>query len=108
MLNLFLSRQKIDLLLVSMNKNFNFQNKMIAKFPPVLSCFHLQARTIIQGKLNSLQQELEMSTQRADEEADSATKLQTQVSRLTADLAQTRSKYERELNEKVEELEELR
>lgn len=68
----------------------------------------VKMRTIAQNRLNSMMQELEMTTQRADEEADSATKLQAQVSRLTSELAQLRTKHEREVNEKGEELEETR
>ncbi|CAH8831109.1 unnamed protein product [Trichobilharzia szidati] len=67
-----------------------------------------KARTLIQNKLNTAQQELEVLTHRADEEAETVVKLQGQVSRLTSELSQTKSKYEKEINEKTEEFDELK
>ncbi|KAH9594376.1 hypothetical protein MS3_00005684 [Schistosoma haematobium] len=68
----------------------------------------IKTRTLVQNKLNTVQQELDTLIHRADDEAESVVKLQTQVTRLTSELTQTKTKYEKEFNEKTEEFDELK
>ncbi|KAK4472912.1 hypothetical protein MN116_004118 [Schistosoma mekongi] len=68
----------------------------------------IKTRTMFQSKLNTMQKELDASVHRADEEAENAEKLQSQLTRFTSELAQTKSKYEKMFSEKTEEFDELK
>nr|AAW26371.1 SJCHGC09440 protein [Schistosoma japonicum] len=63
---------------------------------------------MFQSKLNTMQKELEVSVNRADEEAENVEKLQIQLTKFTSELAQTKSKYEKVFSEKTEEFDELK
>ena len=70
--------------------------------------FALQQRNNLTIQVTSLSVDLDNSNARLEEEAEANSALRNQVSKLGADLAAQRSKFEKELMSRTEELEDLR